>query len=58
MGLFPRTVGKGFSCARTGGFMGADPHPACPGEGTGGREMPGEAHAGPCIFIRHHKMWG
>ncbi|CAA9521015.1 MAG: hypothetical protein AVDCRST_MAG05-3616 [uncultured Rubrobacteraceae bacterium] len=38
--------------------MGAHPHPAYPGEGTGGREMPGKDHAGPCIFIRHHNMWG
>ena len=57
MGLFPRTVGKRFLGARTGAAWGSLCVPDCPGERVRGRKMPGWDHAGPCIFIRHHKMW-
>jgi hypothetical protein len=58
MGLFPRTLGKRFSRARTDASRGPLRVFVCLGERTGRREMPGQDHAEPRIFIRHHKMWG
>ena len=45
MGLFPHTIGKRFSRARTGASWG------------GLSAMPGQDHVQPCIFIRYPKMW-
>ncbi len=41
MGLFPRAVGKRFSRARTSASWGSIRGLVCPGEGKGGRRMPG-----------------
>jgi len=58
MGLFPRTIDKRFLRARMDASFGAPPCHRLPGRITGRRRMPGWDHAEPCIFIRHHKMWG
>jgi len=45
MRLFPRTVGKRFSCARIGASEGTHPRPCLPGRGNGRK---GDARVGSC----------
>ena len=56
MGLFPRTIGKGFPGARTGVPWGPHRRPRPPAKGDGGGKTGGRDHAGLRIFMRDHNI--
>ena len=51
MGLFPRTIGKRFSRARTGASWGPPPRPRLPGRGNGRKA---DARVGSCRTLHFY----